>query len=144
MIEHSSNYSDTTVSLRFYSNNEPNNFGADIANTNAFNSFEYKAKLLENTVANGNNSIPKNGTIVVPLKYLSDFWRSLEMSLINCKIALKFRWRKHCVLASADIEKDDTNNIILIIILIILILLLILRILIILISFLKAENHMSL
>ena len=31
------------------------------------------------------------------------------MTLINCKIALKFRWRKYCVLASTDIEKDDTN-----------------------------------
>lgn len=109
LIEHSSNCSDTTVSLQFYSNGEANNFCANITNTNAFNSFKYKAKLFENTLANENNSIPKNGTIVVPLKYLSDFWRSPKMSLINCKIALKFRWRKHCVLASTDIEKDDTN-----------------------------------
>ena len=50
-------------------------------------SFKYKAKLLENTAAqpapNAANGIFKNATIAVPLKYLSNFWRSLEMPLIN-------------------------------------------------------------
>ena len=44
-------------------------------------SFKYKAKLLRNTVAqpalNGANVILKNATIAVPLKFLSNFWRSL-------------------------------------------------------------------
>ena len=46
----------------------------------------YKAKLLENTEAHGANGIIKNVTITVSLKYLSNIWRSLEMSLINCKV----------------------------------------------------------
>ena len=48
------------------------------------------------------------------LKYLSKFWKSLEMPLISCKVELKPRWMKHCVLASAGVENDvaDSNNII--------------------------------
>ena len=46
----------------------------------------YKGKLLENTEAHGANGILKNVTVTVSLKYLSNIWRSLEMSLINCKV----------------------------------------------------------
>ena len=83
LIECSSNYSKTTGSLWLYSKDEATDFDADIANTNNFKSFMYKAKLLENTEADGANGILKNATNTVPLKYLSNFWRSLEMSLIN-------------------------------------------------------------
>ena len=83
LIECSSNYSKTTGSLWLYSKDEATDFDADIANTNNFKSFMYKAKLLENTEADGANGILKNATNTVPLKYLSNFWRSLEMPLIN-------------------------------------------------------------
>ena len=43
---------------------------------------------------NNDNRILKNATI----KYLSNFWRSREMPLINCKVELKLKWTKHCVL----------------------------------------------
>ena len=50
-------------------------------------SFKYKAALAKKTVnADGRNSFVKNMKIVLPLKHLSNFWRSLEMLLINCKI----------------------------------------------------------
>ena len=78
LIEYSSNYSDTTESLWFYSEDEATDFNAAIANDDNFKSFKYKAKLLGNTEANGANGILKNGTKAVPLKYLSNFWRSLE------------------------------------------------------------------
>ena len=83
----------------FYSKDETTDFNADIANTDNFKCLKYKAKLLGNTVAkllentgvqpapNQANRIFKNATIAVPLKYLSNFWRSLEMLLINCKAA---------------------------------------------------------
>ena len=45
----------------------------------------------------------KGVKIAVPLKYLSNFWRSLEMPLINCKIELSLKWIKNCVLATAPI-----------------------------------------
>ena len=69
-----------------------------------FESFEFKASLLGNTVAQPNphqtNGVLKNATIAVPLKYLSNFWRSLEMPLINCKVELKLKWTKYCVLSA--------------------------------------------
>ena len=90
--EYSSNCSETTGSLWFFSKDEGTNFNADIANTNNFKSFKYKTKLLGNTEAqpapNNANGILKNTAIAVQLKYLSNFWRSLEMSLINCKVEL--------------------------------------------------------
>ena len=61
-------------------------FNADIGNTNNFKSFMYKAKLSENTEADNINGILKIATIPVPLKYLSNFWRSLEMPLISRKV----------------------------------------------------------
>ena len=52
---------------------------------------------MENTVAqpvsNQANEILKNATIAVSLKYLSNFWGPFEMSLINCKVELKLRWK---------------------------------------------------
>ena len=79
----------------FYSNDEVTNFYAVIVNDNSFKYFRYKVKLLGNPAAqpapNTANGIPKNATIAVPLKYLSNFLRSLEMPLINCTVELKFR-----------------------------------------------------
>ena len=66
LIEYSSNYSETTESLSFYSKDEATNFNADIANNN-FKSFKYKAKLLGNTVAQlaaAANGILRNSAIV--------------------------------------------------------------------------------
>ena len=92
LIEYSSN-SETTGSLWFYLKDEATDFNADIANDNIFKSFKYKAKLLGSTVGQPNsnqaNGIFRNVTITVPLKYLSNFWRSLEMPLINGKVDLK-------------------------------------------------------
>ena len=72
LIEHSSEYSETMGSLWFYSKDEATKSDADIANKK-FKSFEYKAKLLDNTEADDGNGIVKNVTIAVPLKYLSNF-----------------------------------------------------------------------
>ena len=49
-----------------------------------------------------NNIARRNVKVVVPLKYLSNFFRSLEMSLINCKIKLNSTWKKKCVLSNDD------------------------------------------
>ena len=64
-------------------------------------SFGCKAKLLENTAAqpapNSPNGILKNAAIAVLFKYLTNFWRSLEMSLINWKVELKVKDRQSIV-----------------------------------------------
>ena len=100
LIEYSSDYSETTGGLWFYSKDEATDLNADIANANNFKSFMYKAKLLENTEADRANGILKNATTAVPLKYLSNFWRSLEMLLINCKLESKLKWTKYCILSA--------------------------------------------
>ena len=82
LIEYSGNYSDTSGSLWNFKRDEIiNNW--DVTNDDNAPSFKYKANLIGNTENNGT----KNGVkIAVPLKYLSNFWRSLEMPLINCKV----------------------------------------------------------
>ena len=111
LIEYSSNYSETTGSLRFYFKDEATNFKTDVVNDDKFKSFKYNAKWLENTVADGANAISRNETIAVPLNYLSNFWRSLEMPIINCKVELKLKWTKYCILsaAGADVNGRDSN-----------------------------------
>ena len=63
LIEYSSNYSETTGSLWFYSKNKGANFNANIANASNFKSFKYKAKFLEKTedqpTPNNSNGILK-------------------------------------------------------------------------------------
>ena len=66
--------------------------------------------MLENTVAqlapNLRNGILRNATIVVPLKYLSNFWKSLEIPLINCKVELKLEWAKCCFFSVVGNENN--------------------------------------
>ena len=95
-IEYSDNYSNTSGSLWNFKRNEIEG-DVDLTIDNA-SSFRYKANLIGNTENNG----IKNGVkIVVPLKYLSNFWRSLEMPLINCKIEFSLGWYEECILSNA-------------------------------------------
>ena len=118
LIKYSSNYSETTGSLWFYTKHEATNFNAGIANDNNFKCFKYKSKLLGSTVTgptpNNANRIQKNTGIAVPLKNLSDFWRSIEMPLINREVELKPKQTKYCVLSTTGNNDTDIypNNII--------------------------------
>ena len=58
----------------------------------------YKSKIIKGTDDNNVNNVK----LVVPLKYVSNFFRSLEMPLVNCKIDLELTWRKDCIISSAD------------------------------------------
>ena len=60
-------------------------------------SFNYKPNLIANTNADGT----KTGVKIVPLKYLTNFWRSLEIPLINCEVELSLKWIENCVLTTA-------------------------------------------
>ena len=46
----------------------------------------------------------------MPLRYLSNFWRSPEMLLINCKIELKLKRKKCCVLSATTANTDNANS----------------------------------
>ena len=74
---------------------------ADVSNDDNAPSFKCKASIIGNTEDNGR----KNGVKkAVPLKYLSNFWRSLEMPLINPKVELSLNWIERCVLTVANTE----------------------------------------
>ena len=116
LIEYSSNYSETTGSLWFYSQDKTTDFNNEIANTDNLKSFKYQAKILGKTEAhadNAANGILKNEASAVPLKYLSNFWRLLEMPIINCKVEWKLSWSKHCVLSvvgTYNVNGDNGDN----------------------------------
>ena len=110
LIEYTSNYSKTTGSLWCHLKDEETNFNADIQDTNNLKSSNFTAKLLQNTVEDEANGILKNETIAVLLKYLNNFWRLLEMILNNCKVELKLKWTKYCVLSAAGNENVNNNN----------------------------------
>ena len=56
------------------------------------------------------NSLTKNNVqIVVPLKHLSNFWRSLNISLINCEVELIWTWFKNCVLIDKSTRDANYN-----------------------------------
>ena len=102
LIEYSDNYQDSSATLYQYKRDEPPeaNAIADLTVDNS-SSFKYKISLLGNPVV-ADNIARRSAKVVVPLKYLSNFFRSLEMSLINCKIKLNLTWEKECVLSTDD------------------------------------------
>ena len=98
LIEYSDNYQDSSTTLYQYKRDEPPDNNVDLTANNS-ESFKYKVNLLGNPVVT-NCVVKRNLKIVVPLKYLSNFFRSLEMPLINCKIKLNLTWKKECVLST--------------------------------------------
>ena len=99
LIEYSDNYQDSSATLCHYKRDEPpeDDAVADLTADNS-SSFKYKVSLLGNPVLDGNIT-KRSVKVVVPLKYLSNFFRSLDMPLINCKIKLNLTWKKECVLS---------------------------------------------
>ena len=87
LIEYSDNYSKTSGSLWQYCKEIPaaNNAGGIVAfdGDNATDSFNFKTKTTGKT---GNDGRIDNVEIMVLLKYLSNFWRTLEMHLTNCEV----------------------------------------------------------
>ena len=98
LIEYSDNYQDPSATVYQYKRDEPPE-GDPIPNLAVDNSssFKYKVKLLGDPVV-ANNIARRNVKVVAPLKYLSNFFRSLEMPLINCKIKLDLTWKKMCII----------------------------------------------
>ena len=80
------------------------NDGGDIVDFNGFNatdSFNFKIKTTSQTAANndnGNIAGRVDVEIMVPLKYLSNFWRTIEMPLINCEVEIILAWSADCII----------------------------------------------
>ena len=107
LIEYSDNYSKTSGSLWQYCKEIPavNNDGniVDFNGANATDSFNFKTKITGQT---DNNGRIDNVEIMVPLKYLSNFWRTLEMPLINCEVNLILTWSANCVIIYTDVANQ--------------------------------------
>ena len=95
LLEYSDNYSKKSGSLWQYYKDDPNN---NLANSE---SFKYKVKITGKTHADGNT---KDVEILVLLQYLSNFWRTLEMPIINCEVELILTWSKNCVITNSTGE----------------------------------------
>ena len=68
---------------------------------NTSSSFKYKSNLIGDTDADGANRKKENVKIAVPLKYLSNFWGSIEMPLINCKVELSLKGYEEYILSNS-------------------------------------------
>ena len=108
LLEYSKSYRKTTGSLCNYYRDELSDL-FNIANVNYrtinSNAFEYKNKIIGNTynvdAADAGYDANKEGTkkveIAIPLKYLGNFWRALNIPLISCEVSLELKWEKNCV-----------------------------------------------
>ena len=92
LIEYGGNYSKTSGNWWQYYSDEPNDNLADSE------SFKSKTKTTGKAPGPGNE---KDVEIMVPLKYLSNFWRTLEMPLINCEVNLISKWSSTCVITNS-------------------------------------------
>ena len=116
LLECSKNYKKTTGSLWNYYRSQPSN--PLLTNSE---SFKYKASITKyKTSITGNtynvdddddncdaNKVGKKETqTIVPSKHVSNFWRNLDILLINCEIKLILTWSKNCVLADMTVANN--------------------------------------
>ena len=106
LIEYSDNYVKATGSLWQYCKDIParnaNNEIIVFDVNNVTDSFNFKVKFTDQTGNNGTKDVE----IIVPLKLLSNFWRTLEMPLINCEVNLILTWSSTCVLIATGIQNQ--------------------------------------
>ena len=109
LLEYSKNYRKTIGSLYNYyrdelsDDNNPNSFpNTNVVNSNAF---EYKNKITGNT----NNQGTKDVELAIPLKYLGNFWRALNIPLVSCEIFLELKWNKNCIITSLEQRQVDAG-----------------------------------
>ena len=120
LLEYNKNYRKTIGLLYNYYRDELTNDDNDnFANINVVNSeaFKYKNKITGNTYnvdagAEGYD-VNKNGTqkieLAIPLKYLGNFWRALNIPLIRCEVSLELKWNKNCVTTSLERRLVDAG-----------------------------------
>ena len=109
LLEYTKNYRKTTGSLSNYYRDEPD--GGAVGNINYSikdsKSFDYKASITRKL--EGNNVEKDDIEIVVPLKYFSNFWRTLDIPLINCEVSLTLTWSENCVITSKATREADPD-----------------------------------
>ena len=133
LLEYSKNYSKTFGSMWEYYRDElsdetnyDNNLNKNVINSKSFHyktsitgsAYNVPGKIRNVTgqaIDNPDYNAYKEGTkeveSAVPLKYLSNFWRTLVMPLIKCEVSLTLTWSENCVITSLEKRTiEDTNN----------------------------------
>ena len=112
LIEYSDNYAKTTRSLWQYCKDIPalnaNDEIIAFNKNNTTDSFNFKVKITGQSKDNGTKDVE----IMVPLKYLSNFWRTLEMPLINCEVNLILTWSSSSVLVTSSTQNQNATFVI--------------------------------
>ena len=107
LLEYSKNYRKTTGSLWNYYRDEPNPLFY------SFESFKYKKSITGNTY-DGNDDANKVGKneieILVPLKHLSNFWRTFNIPLVDCEVEMVLTWSINCALADTTVRAAVNDN----------------------------------
>ena len=120
LLEYSKNYRKTIGSLYNYYRDEltnDNNNNSTNRNVGNSNTFKYKNKISGNTynvdAAAAGYDVNKNGTreveTAIPLKYLGNFWRALNMPLISREVSLELKWNKNCVITGLKERQVDAG-----------------------------------
>ena len=107
LIEYSDIYSKTPGRLWQYYRDEPalNNNNTTITNSNNSFLFKFKEKIPGQTGTNGTGDVE----IMVPLKCIINFRRTLEIPLINCEISLILTWSKNCFLVAGTAANQEST-----------------------------------
>ena len=103
LLEYSKNYNKTTGSFWNYYRDEPKEESTGAGNAAIKDSINNSKSFDQKTCITGTlegDNTGKEAEIVVPLKYLRNFWRTLDMPLINCETNLILTWSENCVLKS--------------------------------------------
>ena len=91
--------------VKTYQRRDNNNAIVVFAANNPTDSFNFKVKITGQTDDDGTKDVE----IMVPLKYLSNFWRTLEMLLLNCEVNLILTWSSTCVLVATNIANQNVT-----------------------------------
>ena len=108
LIEYSDNYAKTSGSIGQYCLDKlelNNNAIVDFEDGNLSDSFNFKVKITGQTGNDGTKDVE----IMVPLKYLSNFWRTLEKSLITCEVNLILTWSSSFVIVSTNSANEGAT-----------------------------------
>ena len=132
LLEDSKNFRKTIRSLYNYHRDElsddadDNNFGnIKVVNSNTFkyknkiigNTYDVDARIpnpdgtgqIDNPIYNVNNEGTQEIELAIPLKYLGNFWRALNIPLISCEVFLELKWNKNCVITSLERRQVDAG-----------------------------------
>ena len=109
LVQYSKNYRKTTESLWNYYRDEPKSGAEENVNYSIKDSksFDYKTSITGKL--EGNNVEKGDVKIVVPLKHLRNFWRTLDIPLINCEVSLTLSWSENCLLTSKATTDGDPD-----------------------------------